>query len=270
MNRQKPERIAVSRRDDKFVTRPVTRIWHEQATEENPYVAKSCACHGYDILELANKRSYIDVLFLLFHGELPTAEQEQLLQTLMIACINPGPRHPATRAAMNAGVSKTDVGHILPISLSLLSASDIEDGIRFFRKNQRRSAEEVAEELYASENNKPNEGDWIITPGFGNSFDSIDPMAQQLADILLNTTCNTPALEWGNALSRALNDKGMGWLRTGVVAATLTDLGFQPRAGVGLYQILSAPGLLAHGAEMANKPLTAMPFIADENYVIET
>jgi citrate synthase len=270
MSQSKPDHIAVSRRDDEFVTRPVTRIWHEQSSLENPYVAEKCACHGYDILELASKRSYIDVLFLLFRGELPTEEQELLLQRLMIAFINPGPRHPATRAAMNAGVSKTDTGHILPISLSLLSASGIEDAIRFLRKNQRRPAEDVADELYACETNKPIEGDWLIAPGFGSSFGSIERMAQQTTDMLLATTSNTPILEWGNSFSHALNDFGMGWLSTGVVAAVLADLGFQPRAGVGLYQIMCAPGLLAHGAEMANKPLTAMPFIADENYVIET
>ena len=62
----------------------------------------------------------------------------------------------------------------------------------------------------------------------------------------------------------------MGWLATGVVAAVLTDLGFPPRAAAGIYQIISAPGLLAHGVELANKPLTAMPFISDEDYIIES
>jgi len=269
MNPQKPDHVAVSRREDRFADRPVTRIWQEQATAQNPYVAEACACHGYDILELAGKRSYIDVLYLLFRGELPTAEQEQLLQRLMVACINPGPRHAATRAAMNAGVSRTDTGHILPISLCLLSAADVEDSMRFLRKHQRRSAAEVAVELYTAEHGKPAEGDWLIAPGFGSSYSSIDPVAQHTADMLLESTCSTPLLDWGNTFSHALNGYGMGWLRTGIVAAVLADLGFQPRAGVGLYQILCAPGLLAHGAEMANKPLTAMPFIADENYVIE-
>lgn len=270
MSQPKPDRIPVSRRDDQFVARPVTRIWREQATAENPYVAESCACHGYDILELARKRSYIDVLYLIFRGELPTTEQEQLLERLMIACINPGPRHPATRAAMNAGVSRTDAGHLLPISLSLLSASDVEDGMRFLRKNQRRTPAEVAAEMYANANNKPDEGDWLIAPGFGSSFDSVDPMAQHTVDMLLELAGTKKILQWGNGFSHALNDYGMGWLPTGIVAAVLADLGFQPRTGVGFYQILCAPGLLAHGAEMANKPLTAMPFIADENYVIET
>ena len=56
---------------------------------------------------------------------------------------------------------------------------------------------------------------------------------------------------------------------SGIAAAVFTDLGFSPRAGAGLFQLLGAPGLLAHGAELANKPVTAMPFVKDENYAIK-
>jgi citrate synthase len=61
----------------------------------------------------------------------------------------------------------------------------------------------------------------------------------------------------------------MGWLTTGVAAAVFCDLGFQPKIGGALFQLLGAPGLAAHGLELANKPITAMPYISDENYVIE-
>jgi citrate synthase len=61
----------------------------------------------------------------------------------------------------------------------------------------------------------------------------------------------------------------MGWLSTGVAAAAFCDLGFHPRVGAGLYQLLCAPGLLAHGFELANKPITAMPFLDEEHYVID-
>jgi len=46
-------------------------------------------------------------------------------------------------------------------------------------------------------------------------------------------------------------------------------LGFSHHAGAGLFQLLGAPGLWAHGVELANKPATAMPFVKDENYVIK-
>jgi citrate synthase len=63
--------------------------------------------------------------------------------------------------------------------------------------------------------------------------------------------------------------RSLGWLNTGVVAAVLVDLGFHPRDGAGVFQLLGAPGLLAHGMELANKPVTAMPYVDDEHYVIE-
>ena len=58
-------------------------------------------------------------------------------------------------------------------------------------------------------------------------------------------------------------------LKTGLCAAVLAELGFQPRQGCGLMQLLAAPGLLAHGVEYANKPFTSMLFEPDENYEID-
>ncbi|MDZ4261485.1 MAG: citrate synthase, partial [Pseudomonadota bacterium] len=106
-------------RNDAFAKRTATKIWQEIASPDNPYLTESAQCHGYDLLELTQKRSFVDVLYLMFRGELPTANEATLLEQLMIALINPGPRHPATRAAMNAGVGSTDVEHILPIALTI-------------------------------------------------------------------------------------------------------------------------------------------------------
>ncbi|MBU1404516.1 MAG: citrate synthase, partial [Proteobacteria bacterium] len=65
----------VRKRDMSFANRTMTKIWQEIPSEQNPYLAEACRCHGYDILELAQKRSFSEVLFLLFQGELPTPEQ---------------------------------------------------------------------------------------------------------------------------------------------------------------------------------------------------
>lgn len=58
----------------------------------------------------------------------------------------------------------------------------------------------------------------------------------------------------------------MGWLARGVAAATMCDLGFHPRVRAGIFQLISAPGLLAHGLELTNKPITAMPFLHEHHY----
>jgi citrate synthase len=272
MGHSKPS-TRVRRRDDVYAEHTTTRIWRELPSQSNPYLPEQCRCHGYDLLELVRKRSFVDVLYLLFRGELPNEQEAGLLEAVMIAYINPGPRHAATRAAMNAGVGKTDPALILPIAQSTLSgnvnaAGTVEEAMRFLRKGQSRPAAKVANELLA-ENARPVEGDWYIAPGFGSHYNGIDIICSQISEYLLSLPGAGTALRWGQEFADQLSDNGMGWLASGVVAAVLTDLGFPPRSGAGIFQIISAPGLLAHGIELANKPMTAMPFISDENYVIE-
>ncbi len=76
-------------------------------------------------------------------------------------------------------------------------------------------------------------------------------------------------MEWGSRFAEALTPYGYGWLNTGLAAAVFLDLDFSENAGPGLFQILCAPGLVAHGAEFSEKPMTAMPFPKDDEYVIE-
>jgi citrate synthase len=263
----------VRSRNEAFARRTVTRIWQEQPSEENPYVAASCRCFGYDLIELMERRSFVDVLFLLFRGELPNREQAELLEGLMIALINPGPRHPATRAAMLAGVGKTNPVHILPISLSILGGSHmgagtIEEGIRFFRNQIKKEPKVVAGEIMA-EFIPPKEGDRHPVPGFGSRFGGVDPIPFQIAERLRELSGAGKALAWGAVFAKELRPHGVGWLLPGVAAAVFSDLGIHPRMGGGLFQLLSSPGLLAHGMEFANKPITAIPFPSDENYIIE-
>ena len=272
MNSPKPS-AKVRIRDDVYVQRTATRIWQELPAEDNAYITAESRCHGYDLMALMQKRSFVDVLYLLFRGELPEPDEAALLEALMVGFINPGPRHPATRAAMNAGVGKTDPALILPIALTTLSgkhnaAGSLEEGMRFLRKHQRKSAQETALQLLV-EIERPAEGDCNIAPGFGSHYNGIDLMSNKIAEQLVQMPGAGATLKWGQDFAQALAEEGMGWLATGVVAAVLTDLGFQPRTAAGVYQIISAPGLFAHGVELANKPMTAMPFIADEDYSIE-
>lgn len=255
----------VRSRNETFAERTSTKIYLEQPSDDNPYIASAAFCHGYDVSELMAKRSFSDVFYLLFRGELPAPDEVQILQQLMIALINPGPRHPATRAAMNAGIGKTDPAHILPIGAALLggehqSGGVVEEAMRFLRKQQNQDAAVCAAAHVESA---------TPIPGFGAYYGGIDLLANKHAAQLAQLPGAGKALKWGMQLSHALEVKGIGWLMPGVAAAVLSDLGFQPKAGVCLYQLMGAPGLVAHGLELANKPITAMPFVADENYFIE-
>lgn len=267
-----PKKPQIKKRKAEFATRIVTKIWDEEPLEKNPYLANKCRCHGYDLLELIESCSFVEILYLLFIGELPNTDQTALLETLMIGLINPGPRHPATSAAMNAGISRTNRAHILPIALSVLSGAhlggeEVESAMRFLLENIETEPEKIVKHLL--KNDTPHrEGDWHIAPGFGNHFGGIDPAPQQVANICNQLPGRGKALKWSNNFVSLIKHKNMGWLSTGIAAAVFTDLGFHPHSGSGLFQIISAPGLLAHGLEMSTKPITAMPFLDEEHYVI--
>lgn len=261
-----PKRVKVQSRNEPFSKRATTRIWSEQPSSDNPYIAQSVLCHGYDLFELMEKRSFVDVFYLLFRGELPTPAQAELLQVLMIALINPGPRHPATRAAMNVGVGKTNPLHILPIASAVLGGEhlgggEMESAMRFFRKNQNTSPAELLTSLQTEEA--------LVTPGFGKRHGGVDLLTAAIASRLSVMEAAGDALKWGNEFATVLAPGGVGWLTTGVAAAVFVDLGLQPKSGGALFQLLGAPGLVAHGIEVANKPITVMPYVSDDNYVIE-
>ncbi|MBL1261599.1 MAG: hypothetical protein COB33_013845 [Thiotrichaceae bacterium] len=272
---EKRQHQKATSRNDVFADKITTRIWEEVPSKGNPYIAASHRCHGYDLLELMQQKSYVEMFYLLFRGNLPSSDECQLLEQLMVGLINPGPRHPATRAAMNAGVGKSDPQNVLPIGLIImggehLGAGAVEDAIRFMRKHYKEDPIETAETMLTElAEQRPQEGDWYIAPGFGSHFSGIELMPSQLASVLAKLPGSGSMLEWGERFSSALNKEGMGWLTVGVAAAVFADLGFHPRYGAGLFQLLSAPGLLAHGMEQANKPITAMPFVSDSAYVID-
>ncbi len=266
---------AVRSRDEKFVDRVATRIWREVSSDGNPYITKEAHLHGYDICELAQNKSFVDVFFLLFRGELPSKQEAILLETLMVLLINPGPRHPATRAAMNAGVGKTHVSHILPIGSSLLAGDylgggSIEKVVRFFRKNINKNVQEILERERSRGLILDDEGKYEHLPGFGSVYGGIDALAENFVVQLNRHAVDGGALKWGCELAKSLNEDGGGWLIQGVAAAIFSDLGFQPRSGVALFQLICAPGVVAHGLELSNKPITAMPYVSDKNYTIDS
>lgn len=263
----------VRSRNEAFSEKVASKICFEEPSAKNPYIAQSVSWYGYDVQDLMQNASVVDVFYLMFRGELPSTSERQLLEKLMIAFMNPGPRHPATRAAMNVGVGKTDISNILPISSAVmggqyLGGGRIEDAMRYFRKHGRKKPEELVKSIQSISASEPASDSYPI-PGFGHYYGGIDVFAQSIVDTLLPLTNDGSALAWGNELAKILGKTEAGWMMPGVAAAVFSDLGFHPRSGAGLFQLICAPGMLAHGLELANKPITAMPYVSDDQYFID-
>ncbi len=262
-------RLRGEQSDEKFRT----KIWKELATEENPYIAERILCHGYDLLELLRKRSYVDVIYLLFLGELPADDARELLESLMIGLCNPGPRHNAVRAAIVTGAGKTESSHILPISLSILSgahlgAGEVQLSMRFLRREMNGKPKDAAARIAEclGDKNIPHSE---VSPGFGSVYSGIDRFTQSLAYEITTKKRAGDALKWGAEFADTLTEHGYGWLPTGLAAAAFIDLGLNSLSAAGMFQLISAPGLLAHGLEMCSKPESPAPFLDDDHYLIE-
>lgn len=262
-------------RDEKYVTAIPTDITLEEASQSNPFHTENMYIYGYEHLELSEKRNVTDMMFLLFSGELPDQQQKTLFDKLLCCLINPGPRHPATRAAMNTGIARTKLQHALPISLSVgsgsyLGSEDVFNAMHFLQKNIERDASVVVQELLAKKDFHVEENP-LIAPGFGSFYGGADTYAQKLADFLQPYNREGKYFHFASELVKGLQEenKAIGWLTSGLTAAVLSDLGFHPRQGNVLFHIAIAPGLAAHAVEKANKPVTDMPFVSEDNYFID-
>ena len=252
---------------DKEVIR--TRIWEETPEQDNPFSASACYCSGYDVYgEILGNASWFEYLYLLFKQQRPTPEQVSLLETLAVALANPGPRDHSVRAAMNAGVGGST--H----AASLIAALAIGAG-------QNGGAHEVAicmeywqkcgQDLDEWKNillNQPeiNIDIWCPMehpPGFDPHGSSCSqPVRQTLTKLAqLSTGVALPWLETNRIELEAVSKTPLAF--TGVAAAALIDVGFDPKQGEMLFLLLRLPGAAAHALEQEELGWRNYPFFGD-------
>ena len=256
-----------------FKNKFTTKIWKEVPSDQNPYVPKATRLHGYDTFELLQKKSFIDVIFLLMLGELPTKRQKFLFEKLMIFLLNPGPRDAACRAGMTAGISKSLSTNLLPIGLMAAGGkvgggAEVEAAMQFLTKHYNECPKKTSDSCLNQIEDC--EGQTRIAPGFGKYYGSLDILSMRFVELMIE---ENPAgdgfIKWASQFVSQTSKYDYGWLKTGVSAAVFLDLDIKPREGSGLYQLLVAPGILAHAMEQTHHPITAMPFVSDEDYTIE-
>ncbi len=272
--------MAKTARDFVYAGKTQTRILLEEASAETPYIAKKNYLHGYDLNQLIAKKSFTDTLLMLFIGELPKQVDSQLLERLMIALINLGPRHPAVKAAMVAGVSKTNTEHLLPLGLSVLGGSEngaleVSAAVEFINQHIMLPPRQVLDTLLTQAKPAANEGEFHICPGFGNQYGAVDKLCLSLADSVFEpyiqaSDVSADILNWVIQFNQLLNQHNLGLLKTGLAAAVFCQLGIPSRESIGLFQLICAPGIFAQGVEQTHKPITAMPMLSDEQHIYQT
>jgi len=261
-----------------------TAICQEQTSESNPFVAEKTLWHGYDADALSQKRDWTEILFLLAQGELPSKDQNTILNRLMASLANPGPRDAAVRAAMNCGAGKTPLPTILTTGLTVRGgmaegAMHVEAAMRFLNGqlpgNELLSfdQEDYAEQLinhyraFQQEHKDDEIVPWPeVAPGFGLYYGERDPRATKLFATL--QADEGKFIRLAKKLESILSEQQSPAYITlaGAAAAILCDLGFSPEHGAGIFMIAGSAGILSHGVEQLPRNWNEYPFWADPAY----
>lgn len=256
MNEDKTSETEV-KRDVSFAKKLKTSITREKAPLHNPFLVEEMRIHGYNHISLMQQCSFTDIIYLLYRGELPTESQQKLFNQLSIAFINPGIRHPATQAAMVAAVGKTKPDNILPIALNIFSDDEacfesIKNTILFFKENLNKAIDTIQ-----------------TAYGFGSIYGDADTYAEKLL-LFFGKHFSGEYIRFAKTLHDKQKIHNTGITMPGLFAVLMLELGFNETNFNGLLQLFSAPGLLAHGNEYYDKPITDMFFESDDDYQIET
>lgn len=257
-------------RGDRFVSRIPTDIWLEEPASKNAYVAKKHYCHGFEHKEIIENLTYSQNLHLLLTGSVANERESRALDYLMTLPLAIGPRHPASRAAMNAGVSRTKIQHLLPISLQVLSGEnggsvEVYNAYKFIQSQSEMEPKEVYAKFVSKDGPDVSER---VAPGFGTVYGDVDLYIQSIADQNESKKITGP-LKWAFDFNSVCLEHGYGWLLTGYFAALCLEYGYSSKQAVGIFQIACSPLLYSLGLEKSEQAITSMPFILDENYTIE-
>jgi len=262
-----------------------TSICFEEPTGDNPFVAEKTLCHGYDFDELVRRFSWAQMLFLLLKGELPSTDEDRIMNLLMAAAINPGPRDAAVRAAMNCGIGKTPIATILSTGLTIRGGMaegslHVEMAMRFLLGDLVK-VENIIDSNEASLKSLITGYDRLVAeerdrdivplpdhpPGFGLYYGKSDPRAKKLVRRLNEEGYAGPYLNLAQEIEKLVEKERDIFLTfAGAFAAVCCDMGFSPEQGNGIFLIAGTGGLLAHGVEQLPRQWNEYPFWANPAY----
>lgn len=227
--------------------------WHTGVTDSGP---DSIRILGYDIVDLMQRSSFADLLFLLHRSRLPSSGERRLMNAMLIASVDHGPGSPsalaarvvasgnrrAPEAAVAAGVLAIGDYHggAGEQCLSLLA-----EGIAWARREER---------------SLPDAAAWLVErslsqatrlPGFGHRTHAEDPRSA----VLFTLARDHRVAGDGVALIEAIREEASRRIRRlpinvdGALGAVLLDLGFAPVAARFFFLVGRVGGLTAHVSE---------------------
>ena len=210
---------------------------------------------GYPVEQLIGTASFVDMIWLLLRGDLPTPAQTALLEHALVAAVDHGPQAPSIAAARMAATCGVGLNSALASGVGLLG--DVHGGA-----GQQCLA--ILDDLADADDLPAAVTDVLAdhrsrgahVPGFGHRFHPVDPRRDPLvaaveaavADGTVEGRHLAAALEIERRLAEG-RDRPVPMNIDGATAIVYGELGFDPEVSRGLFCLSRSVGILAHAWE---------------------
>jgi citrate synthase len=211
---------------------------------------------GYDITDLMRQTGFVETIFLLHRGRLPSAGERRLLDALLVASADHGPGAPSCATARLAA-SGNRASLSAAVAAGILAIGDEHGGAGEtcmkliaahapLERRQGRSMDDAAERVV----HQFREGGDRL-PGIGHRIHTTDPRVAVLFGMAAEAGVAGDGVSFMVALQAAAARliKPLPINIDGAVAAILYDLSFPPEAGKLIFIIGRVAGITAEVAE---------------------
>jgi citrate synthase len=219
---------------------------------------------GYAIEELIGKVGFVDMIWLMLRGELPTRAQAFLLEAALVASVDHGPQAPSiaiARMAITCGVGLNNaIGSAVNV-LGDVHGGAGEQAVALYQNVAQRVAagdDESSAVKKALAEFIENNGKYI--PGFGHRFHPIDPRGPRLLEMVdaaaTQGTVSGQFASIARAVERELllrKGKRIPINIDGASAVIYAELGFPAPLARGIFCLSRSVGILAHAWEQSEQ-----------------
>lgn len=212
---------------------------------------------GYNQRDLIEKIRYSDMIFLLLRGRLPTLKEARIFNHVLVSFCDHGVTPPSTQTARLIASSGSPLNSAVAgalLSFGHKHAGAIEKTMELYQSKistarliddpdiDNKQIASLAIEVYKNYVLKGKK-----VPGFGHRYHSTDPRADKLIEMAIKEGFIGPHLKLALAIQDLVFEKKNIKLNVdGANAAILSDLGFDPELGLGVFIIGRVPGIITH------------------------
>lgn len=199
---------------------------------------------GYGLIDLIQKKSFVEVIYLLIKGELPSEVETQMLNALFVACIDHGVGAPSTTTARIAASTGNNLHTALSagiLTLGEFHGLTIEGAAKFFSRNIKEKNISLIIKEYKDKK--------IKIPGFGHKILNKDERACALFEVAKKNCFYQNYCAFAQDVEQELSKQTAKKLPLnidGAMAAILLDMGFKAEQMGGFFVIGRIPGIITH------------------------